>query len=1312
MTYARGLLIFSYGLFSIAAQTLLFREFITAFEGNDISVGIFFSTWFLWVGAGAIIVRRAKSLTEKLTAKTELLLLAYLPAFVLQMIVIIQARELAGIESYALWSIRDILMISILVNAPISLMTGMLFPIICRWVELHTIEGRDRFPVSHVYTLEAAGSFTGGIGVTILLGFGINPVMVFFILTFILSSSVVAVQFSGNGVQRKAWVFSFSVLLCACLCIVLGADKNLMRHIRVVKWTKLLPEEALSGSFQTPQAEYLYGTYKDQWVAIREGSVVEALPDESAAGRTAAMVLCQMPEAKKILVIGSGLGLCRKFLNLPQVETVSWAHCDRDYVQRVNEFIPPDLRITDGRLKSLSGDIRPALAAQQGSFDGGPVSRASSPRFEGGTPSTPFDIVILNLPDATSSVLNRYYTIEFYRQIERSLSPNGILAVRTAGGENIMGTELVSLGASTKLTLENVFSKLVLIPGEQSWFIGSDSENITGEPGTLRDRFASIEGSDRVLTPDALLSVYLPDRAARALDSYARADLPAKFLINRDQKPLTHLYSLLVAAKQSGAPATRLIKHLVLAGPLPFLVPILIFVILRGLYIVRPIQEGGTSGFDSSFLVFSAGAVGIGAVIVLMYLYQTYFGSLYLHIGVVSSLFMLGLVAGAASMRYLMSKRTKPRMEIPLLLVIVVHSLILCSIAFWPGEHWTHPIFAIAFIVCGYCAGCYFPIAAGQLADSGVETSRAGSTLETADHLGASVGGIVTSLALVPVLGAETSLLVFVAFILANTPSVVMRAVGCANSVFAHSEEKRRYPLRSLGYGLFGVGVSIVLCSNLLAGAGAELKPSLPLSSVRALTGELRAEPDSAVPSDAVGKVDYFRVFDANDKPAGYVFSSQDLAPDVRGFGGKINLAVYVNDPDGEIIGFHIVRSNETPAYLEMLTPWRELLIGRCLFKPDPFVDIHAVTGATVSSEAILTALRTSGQRFAEQILNRPVAQGSVETPHRAKYLPDIRGIYLIVAVFLVLIVTYKGGFWSRLGVLVLTLVIGGLWLNAQYSSEQVVTLLSGQTPATALTGVFLFVVAIPLIVLLFGNIYCGYICPFGAAQELVGYILPARFKPFLSTESMRKARFARYVVLLVVIGVFFISRDRTTLRGDPLISVFSFTFTTGDLKSTLLFIIAAAFIGSLFYPRFWCLYLCPVGAFLSLLNRVAVLKRYLPAKKFGRCQFGLTGKDKMDCIQCDKCRFDKVTVTRTQEQKGTSVLLTGVLAVAIFISTVSVGRFLQVVPAGSDTEAASVTGGQARDVDVERVREMIRQKKLSDKEAEFYKRLEEIPGK
>jgi len=1293
MRFARGLLIFSYGLFSIAAQTLLFREFVTTFEGNDISVGIFFGSWFLWVGLGAVLVRKAEALVEKLLGRIEFLFLAYLPAFVLQTILIIQARQLAGIESYALWSIRDILLVSIIVNAPISLVTGMLFPIVCRWVGSGPIQQGGRFPVSHVYMIEAAGSFAGGIGVTILLGFGISPARIFLLLALILSFSVFLVRFAGIFVPEPrraaglagrlfACVLSFLVPLVVCLSLVRGFDEPLMSHMRIVKWTKLLPKNALTGSFQTAQAEYLYGSYQGQWIAIREGSVAEALPDESAAGRIAAIALCQKPDARKVLVIGSGLGLCSGLLQLPQIEKVTWTHCDSEYVQKVNEFIPSGLKINDERFEPLAADVRSMLADKQEQFD----------------------IVILNLPEATSSVLNRYFTLEFYRQIKESLGPDGVLAVRTAGGENIMGTELVNLGASTKQTLEKVFSRIVLAPGEDTWFIASDSESITGEPGILRDRFASINGADGLFTPEGLLSVYLPDRAAAAMKDYSGADLPERFLINRDSRPLTHLYSLLLAARQSGAPAARLVKHLALAGPLAFIIPILVIVVLRLLYILKSSGQGGPSSFEGSFMVFSGGAVGIGAVIVLMYLYQTRFGSLYLYIGVVSSLFMAGLTAGAASVRHLLSEERTIRNERLLLLVIFIHSLVLCAIAFWPGEQWTHVTFAIAFVLCGVCTGGYFPIAAGQLAGSGFETGRAGGMLETADHIGAAAGGAVTSLALVPVLGAKMALFVSVILILANLPPVVLKIARPAKAWFSDTTAFR---FRSLGYVLFGIGASVVLCSNLLTYAGARVRPSLPQSSVQALAGEFSTEQQSAALRDSSRKIDYFKVLDANEQPAGYIFSSEDLAPEVRGFGGKINLAVHVDDRHGSLIGFHMIRSNETPAYLELLSRWSDSLIGRNLFQSEPFAGIQAVTGATVSSEAIVSALQASGQRFAADVLSRPVEPLAEQRAHRAKYLPDTHAIYLITAFVLALIVTYFGGFWSRLVVLCLSLGVGGILLNAQYSSEQIVTILSGHMPALAMTGTFLLVVGVPLLVIIFGNLYCGYICPFGSAQELIGYIIPGRFKPPISNESMRKARFVKYVILLIVVIVFFASRDRTTLAADPLISIFGRQFTTYDFRSALIIIIAAALLGSLFWPRFWCRYFCPAGAFLSLLNHAAILKRYLPAKKFGRCQFGLTGRDNADCIQCDKCRFEQFDSTAAKRKETAGAFAACVLIVAIFISTVSADRFLTVVPAGSDTVAISASGGQPRDVDVQRVRTMIREKKLSEKEAEFYKQVE-----
>jgi spermidine synthase len=1291
MRFARNLLIFSYGLFTIAAQALLFREFITTFEGSDISVGVFFGSWFLWVGLGALLVYRAKTFAKKLLTNIEFLFLCYLPAFIVELILIIQARELAGIESYALLPIKVMVLLSIVVNAPVSIITGMLFPIACRWVQKE-----DELAVSRVYIVEAAGSFLGGLGTTVLLGVGVSSARIFFILAFIVSFSFFCVRLA----RLKKWVWAF-VPICICVCLIAGVDKKLSQQLQIVKWEKLLPKNALKGSFQTAQAEYLYGVYQDQWVAVREGSACETLPDKSSTGRIAAIGLCQNPDAKRVLVIGSGLGLCYELLRLPQIERVTWAHSDSEYVREVGNFIPLKFRIDDERLHLLSGDVRSLLAKERQYYD----------------------LVILNLPDVTSSVLNRYYTLEFYRQVKEALRPGGVLAVRIAGGENIMGTELINLGASTKLTLEKVFSQLVLTPGEDTWFIASDSGKLTSDPGSLRNRFATIKGGADVFPPEALLSIYLPDRAAAAVENYSGADLPERLLINRDSRPLTHLYSLLLAAKQSGAPSTKFVKYLVLAGPLAFVVPILVFIVLRAVYILRKeslglktAQQGNASSFDSAFLVFSAGWVGIGVEIILMYLYQTYFGSLYLYIGVISSVFMAGLSGGAILIRHLLSGKRRIQPQILLFAAILVHTLILAAIIFWPAEQWTHLSFAVAFVLCGLCTGSYFPLAARQLADSAFEAGEAGSKLETADHIGASAGGLLTSLALVPVLGTKVTLFVFVLLILANVPFTALRLYKAEK---IRSLATTGFELHRLGYILFGIGLSVILCSNLLAKAGVELRPSLPQYAAQALASQARLEQASVVIGDGARKIDYFRVYDANDKLNGYIFSSEDLAPEVSGFGGKMNLAIYI-DAAGKLINFHIIWSNETPSYLELLSQWRGLLGKHQLFQHKPFADIDAVTGATISSKAVLSALEKSGYRFAGEILGQVQQSGTVEEKvSRAGYLPDINGIYLIGAFVLSFIVIYRGGFWSRLATLCFNLVVGGIILNAQYSSEQIATVLSLHSPAIGLSGAFLLVVGIPLLVIIFGNIYCGYICPFGVVQELLGYVVPRRFKPATSqipVESIQKAGFVKYVVLFVLIMVFFVSRNRTTLAADPLIGVFSRSSALYTVSVSL--IIAVALTGSIFYTRFWCRYLCPVGALLSLLNNVTILNRFLPAKRFGRCEFGLTVKDHTDCLYCDRCRYQTKDQKPKTEDLGiksyvpgaasylSRYLVVAVLVVAVFVSTISIKRFLQVIPAGISQPVVSASGtGQPRDVDLQRIRSMIQQGKLSDKKAEFYKK-------
>ena len=1279
MKLVRSFFVFSYGLFTIAAQTLLFREFVTAFEGNDIAVGVFFSSWFLWVGLGAFAVYRNKTLAGRLERHIELLLLAYIPAFVLQWILILHGRQLAGIQSYELFPTALMVILSALVNAPLSCITGLFFPTASRWSR------RDyELAVSRVYVLEAAGSFCGGLGVTILLTFGTSPATIFFIISLILSLAALAARLTR---QRRLMVLPLAAISLGILyCLAAGLDGKVMQRVRLAKWNILLPESSYDGSFQTAQAEYLYGNYQGQWLTIRQGSVAEAMPDAESAGRVAAICLSQNPKAKNILVIGSGLGLCRQLLQLEQIDRVTWAHPDTEYAGKVEEFVPPELKITDERFRRLTADIRNLPAQKQQSYD----------------------IVIINLPDATNSVLNRYYTLEFYRQIAESLAPDAVLAVRISGGENIMGTELISLGASTKLTLRKVFSQIVITPGDQTWFLASDSEFLTGEAGTLMDRFAAIKGAPDIFPPQGLLSIYLPDRAAKALDAYASVDMPERLLVNRDAKPLASLYALLLSAKQSGAPATKLIKYLAVAGIWPFVIPLIVFAILRAVYVTKsPKRISTPSAFNGTFLVFSAGWVGIGMVIVLMYLYQTRFGSLYLHVGVISSIFMVGLTCGSMLTRYfLVSRNIRTATLLPV--IVIVHAAILGAAAGWPLEDWTRAAFALIFASAGLCTGAYFPLAAARLADAAVETGRAAGRLEMADHIGAAAGAFFTGLAIVPVLGTTLTLVVFILLMLVNLTLAALKD---------HRTEPETLPetpavvTRRLGYLMFGIAVCVILWSNLLARSADILAPVLPQQTVQALAAGLDFEKNSVVINQPAGQIDYFALSDSEHKPAGYIFSTARLAPEVRGFGGRFNLAVRT-DTSGKLANFHIVRSNETPSYLKLLTDWHSLLTGRSLFEQDPFAGVAAVTGATVSCDAILQALQNSGQRFAADVLGTGPGLAAAK---KSSLMPDRRAMYLLGTCVLALVVSFFGGFWGRGAILVMTLVVGGIVLNTQYSTGQVVNLLSGQLPSFAFSSVFLLAVGVPVLVALFGNYYCGYICPFGAAQELLGYILPDRFKPALDKDTMHWARFIKYIVLFVLVCMFFAFRNHAALASDPLIEIFSHA-----VPKLLLATAGIALVASIFSVRFWCRYLCPAGAFLSLFNGIALLKRFMPAKKFGRCRFGVTGKKQLDCIYCDKCRYEWKPQPTKKAPAVPKVFSPGrwpgllnrhflvpVVLAAIFISAVSISSALETVTTEMALSPAAGSAGEIRNVDLEKIRTLIRQQKLSDHEAQYYKKVE-----
>jgi len=156
--------------------------------------------------------------------------------------------------------------------------------------------------------------------------------------------------------------------------------------------------------------------------------------------------------------------------------------------------------------------------------------------------------------------------------------------------------------------------------------------------------------------------------------------------------------------------------------------------------------------------------------------------------------------------------------------------------------------------------------------------------------------------------------------------------------------------------------------------------------------------------------------------------------------------------------------------------------------------------------------------------------------------------------------------------------------------------------------------IGILITVLIFRKGFCGYICPFGTVQELLGKIRKNKIK--INNKLDRKARYLKYVILVGILIGTAVTGTLVFRAFDPFVTFFHFgkgifwDYNSAELVEHLIpFIITIVVLGlAIFIDRFWCRYLCPLGATMNLFTKLGLTK---------------IKRDKKTCIDCKIC--DKV---------------------------------------------------------------------------------------
>ena len=236
------------------------------------------------------------------------------------------------------------------------------------------------------------------------------------------------------------------------------------------------------------------------------------------------------------------------------------------------------------------------------------------------------------------------------------------------------------------------------------------------------------------------------------------------------------------------------------------------------------------------------------------------------------------------------------------------------------------------------------------------------------------------------------------------------------------------------------------------------------------------------------------------------------------------------------------------------------------------------------------------------------------------------RVVRMLLVLALALWAFFSKGRWVRWAALGATVGVLG-FMDGSFLSVSHITSGIWAGPSVYLRDLplLLMVVFTVATTLVWGRVFCGFTCPFGALQDALERVVPRRVRRRLPQRLHDRAIWVKYGLLAVIVLPAIVGSHISLYQYfEPFGTVFFVS------PSPFFWSIAAGFlVASAVVPRFYCRYACPLGAGLALLSVVS-LRRIGRVEQCDPCkvceQSCPTGAirgptiDFKECVRCNEC--------------------------------------------------------------------------------------------
>jgi spermidine synthase len=708
---------FLIGFTTIIAQVIFIREFMIAFYGNELTIGIILAFWLGWIAIGSISFNKLFRNVTDYTKLISIFLLFISILLPLTVYFIRIGRTIFTSVPGELPGILYIILTAAFILAPVCLIGGAFFALAAK---SHSKD--NAFATSIVYKYEAIGSAVGGLLLSFVLLDNLNSFQIMLFLSFINTFLAFTLLWSRLAKNVKLIV----VFLCIAFVTIsghLGKELHLFTTLEYWQNYKFIEsKDSVYGHVSVIEIDGAKSIYSN-------GMKVMSAGDATIAEELVHYVLLQHDNPQNILIIGSTHpDIFPEILKYKSVKKINYVDLDPVITEMSLKYFAEswDLNKTNERINLINQDGR----------------------FYINQSKDKFDVIILNVGDPLNANINRFYTIEFFEKIKSSLSPFGIFTFQLSSSENYLSKDLTKILKVVNNSLKKVFGDVKIIPGETIHFFAS-KENVVLSPDAdvLIEQLNTREVVNQFVNEYYLHFKLLPERI-QEVESQIEPDNST--ITNHDFQPVAYFFNLVFWSSQF-SPTYGSISEFISNISFSLFLTLIIVLLLLLFIIISIKRKKNAIQQNMKIAVFIMGLSLITTELIVLLGFQAIYGYIYNQMAALIGFFMAGIALGSGFFLKQKNKNTSTNLFrltivqiilgiLPIIVFVIfkIESIILGQIL----------IFLITFI-CGAIGGYHFPLVSKIY----FSDSQNVGILYGLDILGAMIGTIIFGVICIPLYG-------------------------------------------------------------------------------------------------------------------------------------------------------------------------------------------------------------------------------------------------------------------------------------------------------------------------------------------------------------------------------------------------------------------------------------------------------------------------------------------------------------------------------------------------------------------------------